>query len=150
MRTTTKTTKTTTTKTKTTATMTGAVLLLALVGCGSSGDPTVHSFLSNDPNTVPAGQSLGVGPFTLPSGATVSYSVVDTPTGIGNDSMDVGVVTDASFAGGGQLVAYGLMQGVSSTSGATPPLPADDYDLLVQCRNVIDDCIFNLTVSATY
>jgi hypothetical protein len=123
------------------------------MGCGSgggSGNPTVHTFLSNDPNSVPAGTMLAVGPFSVPTGAFVDFSIVDTPTGIGDDTMDVGVATDASVQTGGTLVGYGMQSGVSSTTGSTPALPAGDYDFIIQCRNILDDCIFDLTLSATY
>lgn len=129
-------------------------IMMLTVGCGSGsgggGGPTVHTFLSNDPNSVPANQQLAIGPFTVPTGAVVNFSIVDTPTGIGDDSMDVGVATDASVLGGGQLVGYGMQSDVASTSGSTPPLPGGDYDFVVQCFNILDDCIFNLTLSATY
>ena len=63
--------------------------------------------------------------------------------------MDVGIVT-ASSAQTSSPVGYGIQQNVSSTTGTTPALPAGNYVLLVQCANIIDDCIFDATVSATY
>lgn len=130
---------------------------VGLVGCGSSGSgpgggytPTVHS-LDSGSGQVAAGEALAIGPWSLPSGATVTYTITDTPTGIGNDTMDFVVVSDAMVqAGVTTLAGYGLRQNVSSTSATTTPLPADVYDLAVICNNIIDDCLFNATVTAFY
>jgi hypothetical protein len=92
---------------------------------------------------------LTLGPFTVPSGATVDYSIVDMPYGVGPDTMDVGVATNAS-AETASPVVYGVQNNVASTSGATPPLPAGTYDLLVQCVNLVDNCVFDVTLNATY
>lgn len=128
--------------------MLGCGLALGVMACGSGG-ATVHAITTNQSESTPAGTQLAIGPFSLPSGAVVDYSIVDTPTGIGNDSMDVGVAVDATAASSAPTV-YGAQTGVSSTSGRTQPLPADTYDLLIACNNIVDDCIFQATVSATY
>ena len=116
---------------------------------GSSADapaPAVHVLVSNAPQGVPAQTQAGLGPFSLPAGATVTYTIADTS---GYDTMSVGVV-DASTLNGLYPVAYGAQNGVSSTTGTTPALPAGSYDLVVQCLNVLTSCAFNLTLIATY
>jgi hypothetical protein len=130
-----------------------AVALLLFAGCGgtTAGDgnpPTVHQ-LSSGTGHVPANQTLAVGPWSLPTGATVDFTIVDTPTGVGPDTMDIGIVTAAS-AQTSSPQGYGVQRNVSSTTGTTPALPAGGYDLLVQCFNIVDDCIFDATVNATY
>ncbi len=145
------------------------VAALALIGCGGgTGDPggsggaggsggtggtfhqpTVHAIANSQGENIAASQQVALGPFTVPTGATVTYYIVDTPTGIGSDTMDVGVVSN-STVNSSSPVGYGVQQNVSSTSGTTPALPADTYDLLVQCFNLVDNCIFQATIDATY
>jgi len=134
------------------------VVALLAVGCGgssSSGDggggsqPVSHSLAVGEAEDVPANEELDFGPFTVPQNAVVDYSIVDTPTGIGNDTMNVGVLTQASV-GTASAVAYGVQHNVSSASGQTQPLPAGTYDFVAQCLNIVDDCIFDLTLTAVY
>jgi hypothetical protein len=135
------------------------VVLIALAaGCGlgkdtsdggTTGDApgrTVHVLVSNAPQAVPAQTQSGLGPFTLPAGATVTYTLADST---GYDTMNVGVV-DASTLNGLYPVSYGTQNGVSSTTGTTPALPAGAYDLVVQCLDFLTSCAFNLSLSATY
>jgi hypothetical protein len=138
-----------------------AFVLIALVaGCGlgsgtsdggssSPGDgakPAVHVLVSNAPQSILPQIQAGLGPFTFPAGATVTYTLADST---GYDTMNVGVV-DASTLNGIYPVSYGTQNGVSSTTGTTPALPAGAYDLVVQCLNVLTACTFNLTLTATY
>src|SRR5436190_11088188 len=129
------------------------VVVLLLVGCGSSGggsSATTHA-LDSGQGQVPAGQSLAIGPFSVPDGATITYTITDTPTGVGNDTMDFVVASDAMVQSGATTLAgYGVRNGVSSTSAPPVPLPSDDYDLVSICNNIIDDCIFNATITAYY
>jgi len=128
------------------------LVVVALAGCGSSNDagtPTRHSITNSQAEQIPTNTQIAIGPFSVPASAQVAYVLVDTPIGVGYDTMDVAVVTDAS-ANTGTPVGYGIQQNVSSTSGATPPLPAGTYDLLVQCFNLADDCAFQATIEATY
>jgi hypothetical protein len=129
--------------------------VLALIGCGGSGSggpgtstPIVHSIDSNN-QRVAVNMSLAIGPFDLPAAATVTYTIKDMPSGIGNDSMNFVVVSDAMVQGNSaQLAGYGLQNGVSSTHIVTPQLPADSYDLVAQCNNIVDDCLFNDVITA--
>ncbi len=142
------------------------VAALALIGCGGgTGDPggsggtggtggtvhqpTLHAIANSQGEDIPAKNQVAIGPFTVPTGATVTYVLVDTPTGIGSDTMDIGVVSD-STVNSSSPVGYGVQQNVSSTNGTTPALPGGAYDVLVQCFNLIDDCIFQVTIDATY
>lgn len=128
----------------------GGAMFCGLGACGGGGGgPIVHVIANNEPHSTPAGTQMLIGPFSVPSGTVVDYSIVDTPTGIGSDTMDVGVAVDATVDSATPTV-YGGQTGVSSVSGSSPPLPAGTYDLLINCNNFVDDCIFDVTVSATY
>jgi hypothetical protein len=133
------------------------VLIASIAGCGlgtGTGDggvseghvPTPHTLVANAPQSVPAGTQSGLGPFSLPAGATVTYTLADIT---GYDTMNVGVV-DASTLDGLYPVAYGAQNGVSNTSNTTPALPAGSYALVVQCLDVLTSCSFYLTLTATY
>jgi hypothetical protein len=126
------------------------VVLVAFLGCGGGGGsgtasvvPTVHDVDSGDQRA--AIGTLVIGPFTLPGGATVTYTIVDKPTGLGSDTMDF-QITSANGSG----PAYGEKTGVSSTGATTSALPADDYALVARCRNIVDDCFFGETITAIY
>ncbi|HXJ21193.1 MAG TPA: hypothetical protein VMT03_13255 [Polyangia bacterium] len=134
-------------------------LLFALVaGCGlgagtsDGGVPgdaqpaVVHVLVSNTPQNVPAQTQSALGPFQLPAGATVTFTIADSS---GYDTMNVGVV-DASTLNGLYPVAYGAQNGISSTTGTTPALAAGSYVLVVQCLDILTSCSFNLTLTATY
>lgn len=138
------------------------VALTATIGCGSGGGdgtpggggstghvPTDHVIVSGQAQDVPANTQLATGPFDVPAGATVTYVLVDTPTGVGFDTMDVAIIP-SSMATSPSPVGYAVQQNVSSTNGTTPALPAGAYDLLVQCFNLADDCLFQATIDATY
>ena len=120
-----------------------------MAACGGSSGRTIHTIANNEPTSTPAGTQILIGPFTVPSGAVVDYSIADTPTGIGSDAMDVGVAVDATVDSAAPTV-YGGQMDVSTTSGSSGSLPAGAYDLLINCNNLIDDCIFDVTVTATY
>lgn len=133
----------------------GLLLLVGAMACGAaacgggSSGPVIHTIANNALTSTPAGTQILIGPFTVPSGAVVDYAITDTPTGIGSDTMDVGVAVDATVDSAAPTV-YGGQMNVSSTSGTSGALPAGAYDLLVNCNNLIDDCIFDVTVTATY
>ncbi len=105
---------------------------VAACGGGSSG-PTIHTIANNEPTSTPAGTQILIGPFTVPSGAVVDYGITDTPTGIGSDTMDVGVAVDATVDSAAPTV-YGGQMNVSSTSGTSGSLPAGAYDLLIELQ----------------
>lgn len=98
---------------------------------------------------VKSGQRFILGPFSVPAGATVTYTLTDMPTGVGVDSMNAGVVED-SESQAANPTAWGEAAGVSSTEQTTPALAAGSYDLLVKCANIIDDCFFTDSVTAFY
>jgi hypothetical protein len=128
------------------------------IGCGGSGNggtggtsgaqPTNH-LLDQQSLTVPAGQATAVGPYTVPDGATITYEITDTPTGIGSDTMTVGIATDAT-ARASNPTLFAAQSNVSSVTGTTPALVAGAYDLYVACSNIVDNCIFDETVTGYY
>jgi hypothetical protein len=133
----------------------------SLVGCGAAADgtdgsatvtPTNHPIdASSTAKRVQVNGQLAIGPFALPSGATVTYTITDMPSGIGNDTMNFVVVSDEMVkAQSTQLTGYGVKTSVSSTTATTLPVPADSYDLVAQCNNLVDDCFFTDTVTAFY
>ena len=140
------------------------VLLWGVVGCGggSGGDgntggtggttpppePTTH-LLDQQSLTVPAGQAVAVGPYSVPASATITYQITDTPTGIGSDTMNVGIATGAT-AQASTPTLFAAQTDVSSVTGTTPALTAGAYDLYVACHNIVDNCIFDETVTGFY
>jgi hypothetical protein len=131
------------------------LLAMFLVGCGSGGGsdnnpaPTTHLLDQSALRDIPTGQAVSVGPLTVPAGATMTYQIVDMPTGVGSDTMDTGIVTDAT-AQAANPTSFASETGVSSTEETTPSLAAGTYDLLVTCHNPLDDCTFTDTVTAFY
>jgi hypothetical protein len=122
-----------------------AALLVAGAGCGSSGPPG-HTLIDGIGESVPAGSCLAVeGPYGIPSGATMSYSISDIDD---TDDMDVGVIDDAfgcDFSSG-----YGVVLDTASVSSGTGSVPAGNYDFVVSCNNLFNTCLFSLTWSASY
>jgi|SRR5580698_7254284 hypothetical protein len=128
-------------------------VVLCGIGCGAGTNggtppPTTH-LLDQQSITIPAGQAEAVGPYTVPDGATITYEITDTPTGIGSDSMDVGIATDAT-AQASNPTLFASQTDVSSVTGTTPDLSAGAYDLYVACHNLSDNCIFDETTTAFY
>lgn len=115
-------------------------LAVMLAGCGNSSSGPVTYGLDRDSNMVPAGAGLSIGPFSVPSGAFISYSITDTPVGIGDDTM-----TFAIDPGG-----YAAASGPSIRGISTPLLSAGSYYLDVTCDNFVDPCYFDDDVTATY
>ncbi len=130
-----------------------ATALVAVGACGggtegpSSATPTVH-LLSQGNQTVSVGQGLAFGPFTVPEGATVTFSIVDQPTGIGSDTIHAGIVVDSTLAASNPTT-FGYQEG-SSIQATTPALPAGAYDFAITCHNISDPCIFGQTLTALY
>ncbi len=120
------------------------VLLLA-VGCGSPG-ATDYTLVSNVVEEVAPGDCVPVeGPYPIPSGASMDFSIVDFDD---TDDMDVSVIDDAagcSFADG-----YGGILNTASVSYTTGRVPAGNYDFVVHCNNIFSSCLFSLTWTATY
>ena len=126
-------------------------LFCVMCGCSAGSgatQPTTH-LLDQQSLTIPAGQALAVGPYTVPDGATITYQITDTPTGIGSDSMTVGIATEAT-AQATNPTLFDAQSNVSSVTGTTPALSAGGYDLYVACHNVIDKCSFGETVTGYY
>jgi hypothetical protein len=126
-----------------------SVLVLALLvagGCGASSSSNDHTLVSDASEVVEPGTCVPVeGPYALPDGADVSFVVTDVDD---TDDMDVGVIDDAlgcDFSSG-----YGVVLDTASVSGGDNTLVSGNYDFIVECRNAVDNCLFNLTWSATY
>jgi len=117
----------------------GAFVFAGGAGCGTSDSGPQTYVLDRDSNQVAVGALAAIGPFSVPSGAIIDYTIIDRPVGIGADSM-----TSSIDPGG-----YAMRSG-SSLSGSTGPLPAGYYYLDVSCENLIDDCYFDDEVRATY
>lgn len=135
-----------------------SALALVAIGCGGTTNDnpgaagyvaTAHVITAAQTEQIPTNRQVAIGPFSVPSGAVVDFTIADAPIGVGFDTMDVGIVTDASVDSTAP-VGYGIKENVSSTSGETQPLPAGAYDLLVQCANFVDDCRFQAGIVATY
>jgi len=137
-----------------------ALLGVFVVGCGAAGtdgggggSPTTHSIDEGSGlRRVTSGSRLYIGPFTVPAGATVTYSIADMPTGAGSDTMDFVVAAHsmASNPTSVQLQGYGVENNVSSVSTTTAALPAGSYDVFCTCANLVDECFFTDTISALY
>lgn len=81
----------------------------------------------------------------------MSFTIVDTPTGIGSDSMEVGIMFDSDFLSGGCNFNRAIVDDVTTGSVAdSGSVDAGTYDFVVGCSNIIDDCLFQLSWSATY
>jgi hypothetical protein len=63
--------------------------------------------------------------------------------------MTVGIATQAT-AQASNPTLFAAQTDVSSTTGTTPSLSAGAYDLYVACHNIVDDCIFDETVTGFY
>jgi hypothetical protein len=131
-----------------------AALFFIWVGaCGGGGGHRAVTYVLEQsvPFAVPAGVCDAVsGPFLVGTGS-MSFTIVDTPTGIGNDSMEVGIMSDANFLSGGCNFNLAIVDDVANGSVAdSGPVDAGTYDFIVGCSNIIDDCLFQLTWTATY
>lgn len=122
------------------------LLLSTAAGCGSKSATALTPLVSNVNEAVAAGDCVPLeGPYTLPSGAEMSYSIIDADDA---DDMDVAVIDDA--AGCAFSEGYGVALDVASVNARTGPVPAGDYDFVVHCNNLIYDCVFRLTWTASY
>ena len=123
--------------------------LVGLAGCG--GGSTTRTLTSNFPVTIPAGYCGAVaGPYTVPAGS-MSFTIIDTPTGIGDDSMEAGIMFESDFAAGGCNFDLAIVDDVGTGSVSDHgPIVAGTYDFVVGCNNIVDPCIFELTWTATH
>ena len=138
------------------------VMLLFVIGCGSfvigcgsgGGGPRTYSLVPNVGFAVPAGVCTDVaGPFNVPTGY-MDFDIFDTPIGIGLDTMEVGIISEADLVAAGgcdfnRAIADFQTYG-DFTSPAGPLIAAGTWDFIVGCSNIIDDCVFDLTWTATY
>jgi hypothetical protein len=132
---------------------TAALFLIGFGGCGGGGGHRVTTYTLDDVVGVhvPAGYCGDVsGPFAVGAGS-MAFTIVDTPTGIGSDSMEVGIMFESDFAAGGCNFNLAIVDdvGAGSVSDAGN-VDAGTYTFIVGCNNLIDDCIFDLTWTATY
>jgi hypothetical protein len=134
--------------------------IVADVGCmdGAARDamckPTTHLLDSSD-QRIAANTLNGVGPFYLPDGGTITYTITDTPSVSVIDTMNVFIVSHSTYVAQfmsqpKQLPGYAAEIDVSSVTATTPELPVDSYDLAVYCFNLINDCLFHDEITALY
>lgn len=140
-----------------------ALLLCGLLGCGGDGtggggplgggggsQPATHSIDEGGGLREAAAASYtAIGPFSVPAGATVSYSLTDMPVGFGDDAMQAAIVP-ASMIGSANPAGYGIATLTGSGGQTTEALPGGSYELYVVCANVIDECAFDDVVTAYY
>jgi hypothetical protein len=139
----------------------GASLLfiagIAGVGCGGGGGggPAVvtYTLVSNVSDSVAAGDCVAVeGPYPVGNGS-MAFTLVDTPTGVGSDDMDIAFVSNSIYATAGcnfsSSAPVYFANGISSDSRSFG-VPADSYVFVVGCNNIVDPCIFNFSWTATY
>jgi hypothetical protein len=128
------------------------LVVFGVIGCGGGGGAITRTLVSNFPEQVTAGTvCIDIeGPYSVRAGS-MAFTVTDTPTGIGDDKLEVGIISDAVLASAGcdfnQAVVDDVGVGSLADSG---PVPAGTYDFIVGCGNSIDPCLFNLTWTATY
>ena len=132
---------------------TTALFLIGLGGCGGGGGHRVVTYTLDDAVGihVPAGYCGDVsGPFSVGAGS-MGFTIVDTPTGIGLDSMEVGIMFESDFAAGGCNFNLAIVDDVGTGSVSdSGNVTAGTYTFVVGCDNIVDDCIFDLTWTATY
>jgi hypothetical protein len=132
-----------------------ALLLVGAASCGGDGggpppvQPTVHTIVPNDPNSLDPADRVVYGPFTLPSDAPVTYTITDNPTGASDDTVQLTFTDDASYQSG-TPVPVATMVVTGSASGMTQVLAAGVYDLIIACVDATDYCRFSVTLTATY
>jgi hypothetical protein len=133
------------------------ILIAAGIGCGNTSNPAVPDGSTNTPAShaldngtyqVTKNYRGHVGPYTLPEGATITYTITDMPKGA-PDMMDVLVVSDDMIMLP-SYIGYGVRAGVSSVTATTEPLPADTYDLAFFCNNTAVDCVLGYMLTASY
>jgi hypothetical protein len=134
------------------------VMGVTVVGCGGGGGgpgPAVvtYTLVSGVTDTVNAGDCVAVeGPYTVGNGS-MAFTLVDTPTGVGNDSMDIAFVADSIYAAAGcnfsaSAPVYSNTNVINDSHSFG--VPADSYVFVVGCNNIVDPCIFNFSWTATY
>lgn len=133
---------------------------LGVLGCGGSssgaGDPAstpeAHEIYADMPGTTGAGSATAIGPFTVPA-ATVGYTLTERTSSSVPDSWDVGVATQTEVGylnAGQQWQAYALSSDATGSVSSSSSLPAGTYFLVVNCRNLLEDCVYSFAVQATY
>jgi hypothetical protein len=128
-----------------------ALFLIGIGGCGGGGGPVTRVLTQNLPSDVPAGSCTAVaGPYSVGRGS-MAFTIADTPTGIGDDSMEAGIMFDSDFLAGGCDFNIAIVDDVQTGSFSdSGPVPAGTYAFVVGCNNVLDPCLFDLTWTATY
>src|SRR6202142_1495485 len=120
---------------RTTTVGTIGTIFLFLAGCGSS--RVTHTLDANAPVVIVAGGCVLVaGPYSIPGGATTSYSVYDA----NQDDMDIAVVDD-SFCCNPTSADVGYTSGVGSVKSSDAIPVSSTYNLAIGCFNIVDDCI---------
>jgi hypothetical protein len=103
---------------------------------------------SNDMQSIPA-HSYFAATFTLPQPSEVSYDLVDEGN---NDTWSVGIFTPSqwtSFQQGQMVSAEAAHNGVSTIYDQAS-LGDGDWVLGIRCDNALENCPFDLTVSAAF
>jgi hypothetical protein len=122
-----------------------STLALWLAGCSAQEE---HTLVSNVPEAVSAGTCAIIeGPYHVPSGATMDYTVDDVDD---TDYMDVGIIDDYDSDSCDFSYAHGALLNVASARTGTEELSSGNYDFMVACNNAFQTCEFTLTWTATY
>jgi hypothetical protein len=130
-----------------------ALFLIGLGGCGGGGGG--HHVATYTLDQVSLAVQAGVctdvsGPFSVGAGS-MAFTITDTPTGIGSDSMEVGIMFESDFAAVGCDFSRAIVDDVGTGSVTdSGNVDAGTYTFVVGCSNIIDDCLFDLTWTATY
>ncbi len=121
-------------------------------GCGGGNNgsgASDHVFFDNLPKDIGASGHFE-GTFSLPSNATVTYSV--TNTGASTTSWNVGIAPASelpAFEADQMWQAYAPHNDVSTISDSAS-VPAGDYALALRCTNIVNDCSFTFSVDAVF
>jgi hypothetical protein len=149
------------------------VLLALLAGCGGGTTTTTHTPTGSGgsggtvipptptlhviyPDTIanPQGAATGLsyGAFTLPT-ASVSYMITERTTTTTQDTWTTAIVSSSELAranAGQDYRGYAISTMHTGTVSATATVPADVYNLVVFCDNILEDCVYSYQLSATY
>src|ERR1019366_989559 len=113
--------------------------------------PQTHILATDDLMQFAAGDKDGV-LITLPAPGTIQYTVTDQSTTTAG-SWDLGILAETqyqNFMGGGSWQGHAVNYAVNNKTATTSTLPAGNYLFVFRCRNLVDVCIFAVSLQDTY